>query len=300
MASYRLYQVDVFTREPFRGNPCGVVPEAEGLSESQMQAIATELGNPETVFILPPRSDEHDVWVRIFTPATEIPLAGHPTLAAHYIRAIEGTHTSGAVRQGAAGGLWIVSLEPDGDDFFVSARQSPVEFGAELDQGYTTALLAALGLSSAELEERGPVCTVTTGHGKVVLGVRSRAILNRLAPDMSALARLSREVEQDGIFLFTLDVDDPKLLTECRMFAPAIGIPEDPVTGSGQGPLGAYLVRHGLIDVVNGKASFRSLQGRALGRPGVARVVVEAPEGDPVAVNVGGNVVVVFKAEMDL
>lgn len=300
MTAYRVYQVDVFTEERFQGNPAGVVPEASGLDDERMQLLARELNNPETIFVFPPRSRDHDVWVRIFTPSIEIPLAGHPTLAAHYVRALEGTQGPGTIRQGSKGGVWTVSVEEEDGDYLVTARQSPVVMGEPLDEGRRARLLAALGLSGSELDPRAPVQIVSTGHSKIILAVESRAALNRLDPDMPALAEVSRATKQDGIFLFTLDVEDRSLLTECRMFAPAIGIPEDPVTGSGQGPLGAYLVTQGLLDVVDGKASFTSLQGRAMGRPGRARVTVEAPDGTPEAVRVGGRVVPVFQTEIDL
>lgn len=300
MTAYRLYQVDVFTEERFRGNPAGVVPDARGLDDERMQLIAREMNNPETVFVFPPRSPDHDVWVRIFTPTTEIPLAGHPTLAAHYVRALEGTQGPGTVRQGSEGGLWTVSVEEENGDYLVTARQTPVRLGGTLDDPIRGRLLAALGLTVADLDDRAQVRIVSTGHSKIVLGLRSRDTLNRLTPDMSALVEVSRATGQDGIFLFTTDVDDPALATECRMFAPAIGVPEDPVTGSGQGPLGAYLVAHRLIDVTDGTADFRSLQGRVMGRPGVARVTVEVPEAEPVAVRVGGRAVVVFRTELTL
>ena len=90
MRRYRVYQVDSFTTEKFRGNPAGVVPDADGLSEPEMQVIARELGNPETAFVLSPDGTDHDVRVRFFTPTTEVPSCGHATIAAHYVRAVEG------------------------------------------------------------------------------------------------------------------------------------------------------------------------------------------------------------------
>lgn len=300
MAAYRLYQVDVFTRDRFRGNPAGVVPEAEGLSDEQMQAIARELNNPETIFVFPPRSADHDVWVRIFSPTTEIPIAGHPTLAAHYVRALEGGPLGAWVRQASPGGTWRVSVEKEANGYVASAIQEPVELGPIVGAADRDRLMNALGLGTHELDERCPVQIVSTGHSKVIFGVRSRATLNRLAPDMEQLAKVSREIGQDGIFLFTLDVDDDELLTECRMFAPAVGIPEDPVTGSGQGPLGAYVVHNGLAEATNGTTRFRSLQGRKLGRPGVARITVNLPKGRPESVTVGGYVVPVFRTEIVL
>ena len=110
MKRYRVYQVDAFTREKFRGNPAGVVSNAEGLTENQMQAIARELNNSETAFILPPKDDSHDVWVRFFTPSREVPVCGHATVSAHFVRAMELGLENTAVRQLTGAGVQTVRV----------------------------------------------------------------------------------------------------------------------------------------------------------------------------------------------
>src|SRR5690242_13633327 len=165
--SYRIYQVDAFTRTRFSGNPAGVVPDAAGLDETQMQAIARELNNSETAFILPPRGRDHDVHVRFFTPTTEVPVCGHATIAAHYVRAIEGAAVEGTLHQLTGAGVLAVDVEPVASgDFRIWMHQREPAFGAVLDDGQRRALLAALHLAEDELGQ-GPIQIVSTGHSKV-------------------------------------------------------------------------------------------------------------------------------------
>lgn len=130
--------------------------------------------------------------------------------------------------------------------------------------------------------------------------VRRREALDRLAPDMPALVALSREVGSKGYFVFTLDRPDPGALTQARMFAPAIGILEDPVTGNGNGPLGAYLVQHGRADHDGRRFGFRAAQGDSRGRSGHMDVEVDLEGGRPVRVTIVGDAVMAFKAELDI
>lgn len=296
-----LYQVDAFTTEPFTGNPAGVVPDATGLSEAEMQAIARELGNPETAFVRPGTADD-EVVVRFFSPTREVPVCGHATLATHFVRAVRSGETDvrHRVRQRSPGGEWTIEVEPDGHAPRIWMIQKPVTFGPALKEDEVFGLLAALGATPADLRSGAPVRVVSTGHAKVLIALRSASTIDTLAPDREALLTISAESGRDGFFIFALDSAEPGILAECRMFAPALGIDEDPVTGSGHGPLGAYLVRYGLIRLVDGRAAFRSVQGRAMGRPGRVDVVVEAERGAPVRVRVGGRARIVFRGELEL
>jgi len=299
----RIFQVDVFAERPLEGNPAGVVPNAECLSSSQMQQIARELNNSETAFLLPARDGRHDVWVRFFTPSTEVPLCGHASLAAQTIFACErsllaGTGDKTTIRQGAAGGGWTVTVSEGG--CYAEMLQVPVSFKGTLEASQRASLLSALGLQPTDLDSRCPVEMHSTGHAKVILAIRDRVTLDKLQPRMNRLARLGEELGIDGFFVFTLDSAFSEALTDCRMFAPGIGIPEDPVTGSGQGPLGSYLVRHKLIPVVACSATFLSTQGRVMGRPGLVRVTVEVVGNTTQRVWVGGRTRIVFEAELNL
>lgn len=302
--TYRVYQVDAFTRTRFAGNPAGVVPDADGLSDAQMQAIARELNNSETAFIFRPCADDHDVHVRFFTPTTEVPVCGHATIAAHHVRAIENRATAGSVRQLTGAGVLQVEIEPaESGDFRIWMHQRAPVFGPRLSGADREALITALGIAEADLGS-GPIEIVSTGHSKVMIPLRNRSVLDGLAPDLGALASISRIIGCNGYHLFTLAGPDPGILAHARMFAPAIGIAEDPVTGNANGPLGAYLVQHRLLptDAFRSGLSCWMRQGEAMGRPGLVQVQVAV---DPVrlvpsAVRIGGEAVIAFRTEMRL
>jgi PhzF family phenazine biosynthesis protein len=295
-----VYQVDAFTKERFTGNPAGVVLDARGLSDDEMQRIAFELGNPETAFLFPANGEGHDLRIRYFTPKTEVPLCGHATIAAHYTRAvINGLPAGTVVQRGLAGDLPVM-LDHENGDYRVTLTLAPPTLHPPLDDAYIARLLAALGVETQAVLPGAPIQVVAAGHGKVMVGLRDRATLFALSPDMAALAVLSRDIGCYGYHVFTFDTGDDRLLTTCRMFAPAIGIPEDPVTGNGNGPLGAYLVHHGLVPHDGRCLRFLSVQGASVGRPGVVHVAVDIERDKPVRIRIGRDAVIVFKAELYL
>ena len=293
-----VYQVDAFTKERFTGNPAGVVLDASGLTDAEMQRIAFELGNSETAFLFPPDGPGHDLRIRYFTPRTEVPLCGHATIAAHYTRAVVHRLRAGTVVQrGRAGDLPVVLTRENGD-YRVTLTLARPTFEPPLADREVARLRLALGIEADDLLPAAPVQVVAAGHGKVMVGLRRRDTLMGLAPDMAALAALSRDVGCNGYHVFTLDTGDASVLTTCRMFAPAIGVAEDPVTGNGNGPLGAYLVKHALTPHDGRCLTFRSAQGASVGRPGIVHVGVDIDHGEPVRVRIGRDAVIVFKAEL--
>jgi PhzF family phenazine biosynthesis protein len=300
MKRYRVFQVDAFTRERFRGNPAGVVANADGLSEGQMQEIARELNNSETAFVLSPCGSDHDVWIRFFTPTTEVPICGHATISAHYVRAREMGLGDAVVRQRTGAGILPVEVVREDDDHRIVMTQGEVELGPVLTGEERDTLLAALGLGEDDLDPALPVQAVSTGHAKVMVGIREVARLDALQPDLAALAELSGRIGLNGFHVFTLDSPEPGVLAHGRMFAPAIGIPEDPVTGNANGPLGALLVQHARVPHDGRRLRFRARQGVAMGRPGTVEVMVDIDGGRPFRVRVAGEAVVVFHAEIEL
>jgi PhzF family phenazine biosynthesis protein len=300
MRKYRIYQVDAFTTERFRGNPAGVVPDADGLSAEEMQTIARELGNSETAFVLSPDGPDHDIRVRFFTPTVEVPSCGHATIAAHYVRAIENSLPSSTVVQKIGAGVLPVEVVREGSDYRIVMTQGAIEFGDPFDAVMSGEILAALGMSAGSLDERCQIQVASTGHSKVMVGIRSRDMLNQLRPDLSRLIEISGDIDCNGYYVFTLETDVGDILAHGRMFAPAIGIAEDPVTGNANGPLGAYLVKHRMATPVDGVFSFRAQQGEALGRPGVVEVSVDVQGSEPREVRVAGRAVIVFQAAIDL
>lgn len=297
---YRVFQVDAFTTEPFTGNPAGVVLNADGLTESQMQKIARELNNSETAFLFAATSADHDVHVRFFTPTREVPICGHATVAAHYVLAMTTNSASRRVLQKTGAGILPVDIRRTESGCQIIMTQGRIEFGAILPEPARKALLAALNLGEDALEAGCPIQIVSTGHSKVLIGIRSRAVLNGLAPDLGALAALSRSIGCNGYFVFTQDSSDPSIRIHGRMFAPAIGINEDPVTGNANGPLGAYLVHHGLMPHDGRQLTFIAQQGEAIGRRGTMQVRVAIRDGQPVEVQIVGDAVVVFETELGL
>jgi PhzF family phenazine biosynthesis protein len=297
----RLYQIDAFTNRPFSGNPAGVVANAEGLTEGQMQAIARELNNSETAFLLPPLGPDHDVHVRFFTPTTEVPICGHATISAHYVRALEGA-PAGVTRQLTGAGVLPVEIEKKPEvGVRIWMTQKPATFEHILTVDQRGRLLRALNLSADALATFGEVQVVSTGHSKVMVPLRSRAALEALRPDLAILSTLSIELRCNGYYPFTLDAPSVGTFSSGRMFAPAIGIAEDPVTGNAAGPLGAYLLRTGLVvPGVDARVTFVVGQGEAMGRPG--SILVEVARSSPRAVidvRIAGQAVVVFKSELE-
>ena len=300
MKKYRLYQVDSFTRDLFRGNPAGVVPDADGLTAAQMQAIAREMNNSETAFILPPTATDHEVWIRFFTPTTEVPSCGHATIAAHYVRALEMGLPSCKIIHKIGIGILPVEIIREERDYRIVMTQGTIEFGEPITGQQRDEIIAALGLSKGDLDARCPVQIVSTGHSKVLVGIQERTVLNQLQPDLARLAEISRRIKCNGYFVFVLVNDGSEVLSYGRMFAPAIGISEDPVTGNANGPLGAYLVQHRLVPTDGRRLAFKGQQGEAIGRLGTVEVTVEIAEGRPNIVRVGGCAVIVFKSELVL
>ena len=300
MKTYRIYQVDAFTSTRFAGNPAGVVPNADGLTEAQMQAFARELNNSETAFVFSPDASDHDVRIRFFTPTTEVPSCGHATIAAHCVRAIEQRLPTCMVTHKIGIGILPVEIRKQGDGYRIVMTQGAIEFSPPLAAETRKTLLIALGLSESDVDSRCPVQIVSTGHSKVLVGINSRKALDAMRPDLARLTALSSTLGCNGYFVFVLSPASADALAHGRMFAPAIGIPEDPVTGNANGPLGAYLVRHRLAKADGDVLRFSALQGEAMGRPGTVDVEVEMAAGEPVRVKVGGRAVVVFQTELKI
>lgn len=299
MDALRLYQIDAFTRERFMGNPAGVVTNATGLDERQMLLIARELNNSETAFVFPAQGPDHDVHVRFFTPTTEVPVCGHATIAAHYALALESGMAIGTRRQRTGAGVQSVRAERDGEDLRIVITQNKPTFADPLTPARTQRLAEALGVTLGELDPRCPPQFVSTGHGKLLVGLRSYQCLRALDPDPARLKALGAEIDSKGFFAFTLDRGEhDDALTEGRMFAPSIGIAEDPVTGNANGPLGAYLVRHGLVDATGPELRFRARQASGNGRGGYVDVNVRVDDGQPVEVRIAGHAVVCFQTTL--
>jgi len=294
----KVYQVDSFTTALFEGNPAGVVLNGEGLSPKRMQQIARELNNSETAFLFDEPGEGYDVEVRFFTPTREVPVCGHATVAAHYVYARERGMGSGRIRQKTGAGILPVDIEEEEGDLRIVMTQGKVEFGDLLEGENRDRLMRGLNIGEEDLREDLPLQIVSTGHSKVMVPLRSAGRLNGLVTDGPALSALSAVIGCNGYYAFTLDSGEEGVLASGRMFAPAIGIPEDPVTGNANGPLGAYLTEYGLLPRCPGGLSFRIKQGEAIGRKGYMDVRVCAGEGGIGPVQISGRAVIAFETEM--
>jgi PhzF family phenazine biosynthesis protein len=300
MKTYTVYQVDSFTETPFQGNPAGVVLNADGLSENDMRNIARELNNSETAFFFSAKDDSCDGELRYFTPKTEVPTCGHATIAALYAKAAEENLGSCILRIRTKVGILQMEILECAGDYLVSMTQGKIEISDPLPASDVDELLAALKLAPSDLDEKCPIQIASTGHSKVLVGMKSRARMNDLCPDFEKLAALSGKIRCNGFFVFTFDTDRQDVLTEGRMFAPAIGINEDPVTGNANGPLGAYMIHNGLAHRDYGIFKFTGFQGEKMGRPGKITVEVSVAEGIPRKVMISGHARIVFRTEMSL
>ena len=295
----RVYQVDAFTKEKFLGNPAGVVPNADGLTQPEMQKVARELNNSETAFIFSPIDGSHDVWVRFFTPTREVPICGHATVSAHYVRAVEGNLPAGRVLQKTGAGILPVDILREDGEIRIVMTQGKIEIGEPLPEPIRRRIADTLGICAEDLRADCPVVIASTGHSKVMVGIRDIGHLHALRPDMSALSQLSGEIGCNGYYVFTLHPGETPLV-HGRMFAPAIGIHEDPVTGNANGPLGAYLVRFGLAHAEGDELTYEAVQGEAIGRTGQMQVRVRVEQGEPVEVRITGDAVITFATTLEL
>ena len=294
----QVHQVDAFTREPFTGNPTGVVLNADALSEAQMLAIARELNNAETAFILAPDADDHTVRARFFTPRSEAGFVGHATIAAQYV--LSRRHEAPRwQRPKSKAGIVDVEVRGSDEDRRIAIRRSPPPIGRELNDRERLAVLDALALASESLDARIPPRIVGAAGTRLLIGVRGPEPLKHLKPDLARLTTLSAQIGAAGYFVFTLVPHGGDHLTEARMFCPALGISEDPVSGNAHGLLGAYLARLGLLGRNGERARFSGVQGHSLHRPGRVEVELEFAGSELAGVWISGQAVSIFQTEIE-
>jgi len=294
----QVHQVDAFTREPFTGNPTGVVLNADALSEAQMLAVARELNNAETAFILAPDADDHTVRARFFTPRSEAGFVGHATIAAQYV--LSRRHDAPRwQRQKSKAGIVDIEVRGSNEERRIAIRRSPPPIGRELNDRERLAVLDALALASESLDTRIPPRIVGAAGTRLLIGVRGPEPLKQLKPDLARLTTLSAQIGAGGYFVFTLVSNASDHLTEARMFCPALGIAEDPVSGNAHGLLGAYLAWLGLLARNGERARFSGVQGSSLHRPGRVEVELEFAGGELAGVWISGQAVSIFQTEIE-
>jgi trans-2,3-dihydro-3-hydroxyanthranilate isomerase len=293
MRQYRYLHLDVFTDRAFEGNQLAVFPEARGLEAAAMLQIAREMNFSESTFILPPEN-EGDVRMRIFTPGEEMPMAGHPTIGSTFALAHLGVIEEGRplFTFELPVGPIPVELEWDaGRLSFAWMTQGRPKFGATARN--PRELAAALQIDPEQVPDL-PVEEVSCGVPFFFLPLKSRKAVDQAEPERAAMRRFfeGQKLPSHPLFLFTLEAAADEATAYSRMFAPDLGIAEDPATGGASGPLGCYLVRHGLIDAFRA-SHFVSLQGVKMARPSRIHVSIEIQGEEITRVRVGGKAVLV-------
>ena len=290
--------LDVFTNQPYTGNQLAVFLDAEGLDERRMQRIANEMALPETTFVFPPEVSGANARVRIFTPSQELPMAGSPTVGTTFALAGAGRlrADAGQTVLGLNIGPTTVGLEWGQNGLrFAWMKQSIPTFGPIVTD--TVAVAAALGIKPHELVGGNlPVQVASSGLPFLYVALNSRAAVDATVFDRAKLCALLRplDLEELPVFVFSPEPAADGATVYSRMFAPGLGIPEDPGTGSACGPLGAYLLKY---KAVSGKTVSRlvSLQGVRMGRPSRIYIALSIRAGVLEEVQVGGEAVVVGK-----
>jgi PhzF family phenazine biosynthesis protein len=264
-----------------------------------MLAIARELNNADTAFILAPDNSEYGMRARFFTPRTEVGFVGHATVAAHYV--LSRRHSAPRyVRQKSKAGVVDIEVRGVEEDRSIAVRQSTPPLGRELNDRERLAVLDALALATDDLDPRCPLRIVGSSSTRLLIGVRSEEALKHLKPDFGRLTTLSAQLGAAGYFVFTLATTGGSHLTESRMFCPALGISEDPVSGNAHGLLGVYLAHHGFLPRNEPRVSFSGVQGHQLHRPGRVNVELEIKDGAIEGVWIIGQAVSIFETEIEI
>jgi trans-2,3-dihydro-3-hydroxyanthranilate isomerase len=298
----RYLHYDVFTDRVFEGNQLAVFPEARGLSDATMQAIAREMSFSESTFILPSELAGTDVRMRIFTPGRELPMAGHPTIGSTFALAHLGVIAPQRQRWvfGLGVGPTPVELTWAGDrlTFAWMDQQLP-----DVRRPATPPddIAAALGLDPAAVRRTGlPIEEISCGTNYIFVPVATRADVDAAEPDTARMKQITSAFpgNRRAVFLFSTEAVDPAVTAYSRMFAPDFGIAEDPATGGASGPLGSYLVQHRVVAQAR-VAEMISLQGVRMGRPSRISIRITSDDRQITRVQVGGTAVRVGDGVID-
>ncbi len=300
----RFYQADVFTDLPFGGNPVAVIPEADALSDQELQQIAREMNLSETVFVFPPGDRSASAKIRIFTPTQEIPFAGHPVLGAFFVlgtlQRLPLTEPVTSVNYECNIGVFSVELYVCRNEILrVVMSQPKPEFLGRIEPVKDLFEVAnALGLAkSAITGTKFPVEVVSTGLPVIIVPVRTLTAVRSIVPNGAAINELCARYGANGLMVFTTVTVEAVSSVHTRMFAPSIGVPEDPATGSASGALGAYLVHNGVVEV-GPTTEIIAEQGYEVDRPSRIVIQVESEDDAIQAVKVGGQAVLIMEGTL--
>ncbi len=303
MKNYRIKHVDAFTLHPFSGNPAGVVLDAKGLTEAEMQMLAREKNLPETAFILPSTSKGADLQIRWFTPTAEVPLCGHATIASFHALAeegMEGMSTQGQhyFKLQTKSGILAIRVEKNFQGTTIEFELPLPKF--RVQNKIPREVLESMGLRLGDIDARFPI---VIGRDLFV-PVKKLKKLSEVRPDFAKLRKASAREKILGVCVFTLETVEKSSSVHSRFFAPAVGIDEDPVTGSANGPLGMYLSQYVLPkgvkvvarELADGRTEFVGEQGFAMNRPGHVKIRVGGDAGKPKSISIAGEAVTIMNS----
>jgi PhzF family phenazine biosynthesis protein len=298
----RIFQVDAFTSTRFTGNPASVVLDADGQSDATLLAIAREFPHAETAFVSSATAADHDLSLRFFNARKEAPFVGHATIAAHAVLLTLGRRAVGICRQHSGTGIIEVGAQIKqrsvGTQNIIEFRQSVPDLDPPLPFKTTLRVAEALKIPATQLHEIMPARIARKGSTRLLVPVADRESLDHIVPNFDTLLALSAEIGADGFFVFATLRDGERLSVESRMFCPALGIPEDPVSGNAHAMLAAYLWDLGQL--AKKPLSFTGRQGSQMNRPGKVGVRLEVEQGELRAVHIAGTAVIVSEGRLAL
>jgi PhzF family phenazine biosynthesis protein len=298
----RIFQVDAFTSTRFTGNPATVVLDADGQSDATLLAVAREFSHAEVAFVLAAGGLDHDVRLRFFNARKESPFVGHATVAAHMVLLTLGRRGHGVFRQLSGTGAIEVRAHEEqpgsGSGSLIEFRQTVPELDTPLPFKTTLRIAEALRLPATQLHEVMPARLARKGSTRLLVPIADPRQLDALAPNNDTLLSLGSELGAEGFFVFALNRSADPWSTESRMFCPALGIPEDPVSGNAHSMLAAYLWDLGQFG--KNSTAFTGRQGRQMNRPGQVSVKLEVDQGNLVAAHIGGTAVIVSEGTLAL
>ena len=296
MKSYRFWQVDAFSHEPYKGNPAAIVFEADPLSAEQMQTIARQMNLSETVFFCQPTDPQADYRARIFTVVREIPFAGHPTIASAFAHTTTHEQPVGrniSLQQECGAGIIPVKVDADkGPLFTLIAASRPSIFSGLKAQK----LASMLGCSPADLsDDPTEVCSI--GSPWLIARIRTLAALQAARPDLGVIEQVCRELGAVGLTVYSMAAVHPECSLHVRSFAPGAGIAEDPVCGSGNGAVAVHVAEHSYRERT--AFSYRAEQGLEIHRRGILHLSVDrGDDGTELEVGLGGRAVKVMEGQL--
>lgn len=296
--SYHL--VDVFTDRAFGGNPLAVLLDGRGLSDALMQTIAKEFNLSETTFVLPPENPANDFRVRIFTPAEELPMAGHPTVGTTFVLTRAGLVRPGIGRtniilEEGVGPIPVSIDWENGKPSFIEMQQPLPKFDSSIDD--RAGIAQMLSLETEAVRADLPIQVVSCGVPFLFVPVKTLEAMRRIRFRRDVEERL--KLPEQNIFVFTTETEFPGSAVHSRMFSPSLGVQEDAATGGATGPLGCYLVRHHVIPSEN-ELRCVSEQGVEMGRPSFLHIRIKHAAGEITAVHVGGTCCYMGSGQLEL